>query len=249
LATRGWRPVVATFGAFLTRAHDVIRMAALSGVSMTLVGSHPGTEIGRDGGSQMALEDLAMMRAIDGSTVVSPADGNATAALLATLLDRDGIGYLRSTRGAYPVLYEPGEAFPLGGSKQPVHHGDDVCLAGTGATVHAAIAAAHALRDRGIGARVLDVYSLAPLDPAPLVEAARATGGRLVIVEDHRPEGGLAGAMLEALALAGPCLRVARLAVSGAPGSGEPHEVMDAMRIGPAAIAAAADALLDTEGR
>ncbi len=249
LATRGWRPVVATFGAFLTRAHDVIRMAALSDVAMTLVGSHPGTEIGRDGGSQMALEDLAMMRAIDGSTVVSPADGNATSALLTTLLDRGGIGYLRSTRGAYPVLYPPDEAFPLGACKHPVRHGDDVTLAGTGATVHHAIAAAHALRARGIGARVLDVYSLAPLDGDAVAEAVAATGGRLVIVEDHRPEGGLAGAVLEALAPSGLCLRVARLAVAGRPGSGAPGEVMEAMGIGPLAIAAAAEALLEREGR
>jgi transketolase len=140
LAVRGYKPFASTFAAFLTRAYDFIRMGAISGVDLRLVGSHSGVEIGADGPSQMALEDLAMMRAVHGSTVLYPSDGTSAAALVEAMADTPGISYMRTTRGAYPVLYPAGEAFPIGGVKvlRSGDH-DDVTLVGAGVTLHASM--------------------------------------------------------------------------------------------------------------
>jgi transketolase len=242
LQVRGYRPFASTFAAFLSRAYDFIRMAGISRADICLSGSHAGTEIGQDGPSQMALEDLAAMRAIHGSTVLYPSDAVSCAALVATLADLSGVGYLRTTRGGYPVLYDNGETFPVGGSKL-LRDGDRVTLVGAGVTVHNCLAAAQTLAEAGIAARVLDLYSVKPVDRDALVLAVRATGGRLVVVEDHYPQGGLCAAVLEALADLGEPLHVAQLAVRDLPGSGTPTELMDAAGIGPDAIVAAAHSL------
>jgi transketolase len=245
-SVRGFRPFASTFAAFFTRAYDFIRMAAISQANIRLVGSHAGVEIGADGPSQMALEDLAMIRAVHGSTVLYPSDGTSTAALVQAMADRDGIVYMRTTRGAYPVLYEAGEAFPVGGSKVLRSSDEDqVTLIGAGVTLHACLDAADQLKADGISARVIDVYSVKPIDTDTLTAAVAATGGKLVIAEDHHPEGGLGSAVVDALVGAGPAeLTVRHLAVYEMPGSGTPQELLDAAGISATHIAAAARSLV-----
>ncbi|MGW4809800.1 transketolase [Kitasatospora sp. NPDC004272] len=245
MAVRGFRPYATTFAAFLTRAHDFIRMAAVSQISMTLCGTHTGVEIGADGPSQMGLEDLAMMRAVRGSTVLYPADATATAALTAAVADLPGISYLRTTRGAYPVLYGPEEEFPIGGSKTLRHGPDDrVTLVGAGVTLHECLAAADLLAEEGVPVRVLDLYSVKPVDTDALLRAARETGA-LVVAEDHHPEGGLGEAVLSALAAADAHPAVTHLGATGLPGSGTTEELLRAAGISRQAIAAAARTLAD----
>lgn len=251
-SVRQYIPFASTFAAFLTRAHDFIRMAAISRADICLVGSHAGVEIGADGPSQMALEDLAMMRSIYGATVLYPSDATSAAALVDLMANAEGIRYLRTTRGAYPVLYGPAAAFAVGGSHTLRSSDDDqVTLIGAGVTVHQCLAAAESLRRNGIAARVIDVYSIKPIDRDTLVDAVRDTGGRLVIAEDHRPEGGLGSAVLEALVGEDtPPLRLAHLAVRIMPGSGTSSELLAAAEIDAASIASAARQLLDgTDGQ
>jgi transketolase len=231
LQVRGWKPFASTFAAFLTRAYDFIRMAAVSRATIALSGSHAGVSIGEDGPSQMALEDLAMMRAVGGSTVLYPCDGNQTAKLVAAMAGLDGISYIRTTRGATPVVYEPDEEFPVGGSRVlRSSEEDDVTLVGAGITVVEALAAADALAAEGIAARVMDCYSVKPIDGEGLRDAAAATGA-IVTVEDHWPEGGLGEAVLAALAELEEHPRVEVLGVDGMPTSGKPAELLAAAGI------------------
>jgi transketolase len=228
LNVRGYRAFASTFAAFWTRAYDFIRMGAISGVDLRLVGSHAGVEIGADGPSQMGLEDLAIIRAVHGSTVLYPSDATSTAALVEAMATTEGISYLRTTRGSYPVLYPAGEAFPVGGAKllRSSDH-DDVTLVGAGVTLHACLHAAEMLREHGVHARVIDCYSIKPIDTATLTAAADATSGRIVIAEDHHPEGGLGSAVTDALLTAGQSnLSIAHLAVRGTPGSGSGAELL-----------------------
>jgi transketolase len=244
LSARGYRPFASTFAAFLTRAYDFIRMASISGVDLCLVGSHSGVEIGADGPSQMGLEDLAMIRAVHGSTVLYPSDGTSTAALVEEMARTRGISYLRTTRGAYPGIYPAGEAFPVGGSKV-LRSGDDVTLVGAGVTLHECLGAADILAEEGINARVIDCYSIKPIDTAALLAAAEATSGRFVVVEDHRPEGGLGSAVTEALVGSGRSdLSIAHLAVRDMPGSGSGGELLAWAGIDADHIAAAARRLV-----
>jgi transketolase len=241
LQVRGYVPFAATFAAFFTRAYDFIRMAAISRANIRLSGSHAGVEIGPDGPSQMALEDLAMIRALHTSTVLYPSDAASAAKLVEVMADTDGIVYMRTTRGAYPVLYGPDEEFPVGGSKTLASSPDDqVTLIGAGVTLHNCLAAADELAADGISARVLDLYSVKPIDTAALLEASAATGGRLVVAEDHSPAGGLGSAVLDALNEAGQPTVVSHLAVRELPSSGTPAELMDAAGISAAHIAQAA---------
>lgn len=247
LSVRGYVAFASTFAAFFTRAFDFIRMAAISQASIRLVGSHAGVEIGADGPSQMALEDLAMMRAVHGSTVLYPSDATSTAALVHAMAETSGIVYLRTTRGAYPGLYGDGEQFPVGGAKVPRSGPDDqVTLVGAGVTVHECLAAADKLAQEGIAARVVDLYSVKPVDADTLIEALSVTAGRMVITEDHHPEGGVGAAVLEALAdralSASP--RIVHLAVRDMPGSGTSRELLHAAGIDAEHIASAAQELL-----
>ena len=245
LSVRGYVPFAATFAAFFTRAYDFVRMAGISEVNIRLCGSHAGVEIGADGPSQMALEDLAMMRAVHGSTVLYPSDATSTAGLVREMAERTGIVYLRTTRGAYPVLYGPDEAFPIGGAKVVRSSPDDqVTLVGAGVTLHNCLAAADQLGRDGIAARVVDLYSVKPIDTETLVTAAAATGDRLVVVEDHYPAGGIGSAVLEALNDAGHPARLVHLAVRGLPGSGTPAELMDAAGISTGHVVQAAREVL-----
>ena len=240
MQVRGWKPFASTFAAFLTRAFDFVRMAAVSRADIALCGSHAGVSIGEDGPSQMALEDLAMMRAVGGSTVLYPCDGNQAARLVAAMAGLDGIRYLRTTRAATPVLYEADEEFPVGGSKVlRSSDEDDVTIVAAGITVHEALTAADTLAGDGIAARVIDCYSVKPIDAETLRSAAEATGC-ILTVEDHWPEGGLGEAVLAALADVDESPPVTVLAVSGMPGSGTPAELLAAAGIDADHIAAAA---------
>ena len=256
LSVRGYIPFASTFAAFLTRAYDFIRMGAISGANVKLVGSHAGVEIGADGPSQMALEDLAMMRAVHDAVVLYPSDATSTAALVHTMAETPGICYLRTTRGAYPVLYDATEEFPVGGAKLlRVSDHDDVTLIGAGVTVHECLSAANELAGEGITARDIDCYSIKPLDAATVAGAVAATGGRVVVAEDHHPEGGLASAVLDALVAHDLAdIRLAHLAVRGMPGSGTTRELLawagvDADRIREAATTLIAKSVVDSTPR
>jgi transketolase len=242
----GKRPFASTFAAFFTRAYDQIRMAAVSNATIHLVGSHAGCSIGEDGPSQMGLEDIAMMRAVHGSTVLYPCDPNQTAALVEQMADLPGVSYLRTTREKTNVLYPPGDIFPVGGATV-VKRGDNdrVAVIAAGITVHEAINAYETLKAEGTEIRIVDAYTVKPIDKTTLLETVKAVGGKLVTVEDHWPEGGLGDAVLDALAtepLNG--LRVVKLAVSGLPGSGTPAELMHAAGIDADAILKAVKSLL-----
>jgi transketolase len=229
LQALGKVPFAATFGAFLSRAYDFVRMGAVSRANLRLCGSHAGVSIGEDGPSQMALEDLALLRAVAGSAILYPADGNATAKLVAAMADRDGITYIRTTREKTPKLYDADEPFPVGGSKVVRSSSNDrVALIGAGVTLFEALKAADQLAAEGIGARVIDAYSVKPIDRRTLRAAFEETG-LVVVAEDHWIEGGLGDAVLEALAAGGALRagRVIKLAVTKMPGSGTPEELRD----------------------
>jgi transketolase len=242
IQVRGWKPFASTFAAFWSRAYDFIRMAAISRANIRLCGSHAGVSIGEDGPSQMALEDLAAFRAVHGSTVLYPSDGNSTAKLVAEMAELEGIVFLRTTRAATPVLYAPDEDFPVGGSKV-VREGDDVTIVGAGITLHEALKAADALNEEGVSTRVIDLYSVKPIDAETLRGAAEATGA-IVTVEDHWPEGGLGEAVLSVFAEDEERPRIVRLAVKDMPGSGKPDELIAAAGIDAEHIAAAARKLV-----
>ena len=246
LQVRGWRPFASTFAAFLSRAYDFVRMAAVSQANMCLVGSHAGVSIGEDGPSQMALEDLASLRAVHGSTVLYPSDANQTAQLVAQMADGQGIAYLRTTREKLPVIYPPGEEFSIGAARVVRSSDDDqVTLVGAGITLHEAVKAADRLAEEGIRARVIDLYSVKPIDSQTLLTAGRETGA-IVTVEDHWPEGGLGDAVLEVFADAETHPRIVKLAVRQMPGSGKPAEQLAAAGIDAEHIAEAARSLART---
>jgi len=243
---RGWKPFAATFAAFLSRAYDFVRMAAISRANLSLAGSHAGVSIGEDGPSQMALEDLASLRAVHGSTVLYPSDANQAAALVPQMADREGIVYMRTTREKTPVLYAPGEEFHIGGSRV-VREGNAVTIIGAGITLHEAVKAAESLASEGISARVIDLYSVKPIDAETVRAAARETGA-IVTVEDHWPEGGIGDAVLDALAEEQPHPVVVKLAVREMPGSGTPAELVAAAGIDSNHIADAARELTGRAG-
>ena len=244
LQARGWNAFASTFAAFFSRAYDFIRMAAISRANLRLSGSHAGVSIGEDGPSQMALEDIAALRAVHASTVLHPCDANQTAKLVATMADTNGIVFLRTLRPNTPVIYDADEEFRIGGSRViRSSDDDDVTIIGAGITVHEALKAADGLEEDGITARVIDLYSIKPIDAETLQIAAEATG-RIITVEDHFPEGGLGDAVLAALAENGDRARVVKLAVSDMPRSGKPAELLNAYGIDAEHIAAAARQLV-----
>lgn len=249
MQTRGYVPYASSFAAFLTRAHDFVRMAAVSRAGINVVGSHAGVAIGEDGPSQMGLEDLAMFRAVHGSTVLYPCDANQTARLVAAMAEGDaqsrGVRYLRTSRGAMPVLYGPDEEFPVGGSKL-LRSGDDdkLTLLAAGVTVHEALRAADSLARDGVPVRVVDLYSVKPVDERAVQEAARRTGC-LVTVEDHHPQGGLGDAVAEVFSDGRPAPRMVRLAVGNMPGSATGQEQLGAAGIDADSIVAAVKLLAE----
>jgi transketolase len=243
---RGWTPFASTFAAFMSRAYDFVRMAVISQAKLCLNGSHAGVSIGEDGPSQMALEDLAEFRALGGSVVLYPSDPNQTVKLVQEMAEHDGISYLRSSRSGMPTIYGPDEEFTIGGSRVIRESDDDqVALMGAGVTLHEALKAADTLAADGINARVIDLYSVKPLDVDTLAAASRATGGRFVVAEDHWIEGGIGEAVLTAFADADERPRVVQLAVTAIPGSGKGAELLHAAGIDADAIVTAAKRLVE----
>ena len=237
MAACGKIPFVSSFACFLTRAFDQVRMAGISQTNIKFAGSHCGVSIGEDGPSQMGLEDLAMFRAVPGSLVLYPADGVAGERCVELAARHQGLAYIRTSRPKTPVLYRPDEPFAVGGSKVLRQSDTDrAAVVAAGVTLHEALKAWGQLKDRGVPIRVIDCYSIKPVDRAGLLAAARATGGWLIVVEDHYPEGGLGDAVLDALATEG--IRVHKLAVRELPRSGKPQELLDRFGISAQHIAA-----------
>lgn len=233
LAARGNVPFADTFACFFTRAYDSVRMAAISRANINLCGSHCGVSIGEDGPSQMALEDIAMFRAVHGSTVLYPSDAVSTERLTETMARRTGINYLRTSRPKMPLLYSNDERFPIPGFKVLRQSGEDrATVIGAGVTLHEALKAADQLKSQSIPVRVIDLYCVKPMDGQILAQEIAATQGRLVVVEDHWAEGGLGEAVLSALAKVGAFPSKWRhLAVTQMPHSGKPNELLDAFGI------------------
>jgi transketolase len=242
LASRGALPFPSTFAAFLSRASDFVRMAGISGLNVKLSGSHAGVSIGEDGPSQMALEDLAAMRAVPNCTVLYPCDAVSTERLVAIAATTPGMAYIRTTRPKTPVIYKTDETFKAGGSKT-LRKGDKdrATIVAAGITLFEALKAYDELAKCGVGVRVIDLYSLQPVDAEGLIAAGRAAGGRFVTVEDHSPNGGLGDAV--SAAVGGEGFRVRRLAVRGIPRSGTGEELMDHFGISARAIVEAVLAL------
>lgn len=244
LQARGWKPFASSFGAFLSRAYDFVRMGAISGADVKLCGSHVGVSIGADGPSQMALEDIAAFRAVLDSVVLYPCDANQTVELVDAMRERRGISYMRTTRSATPVLYEPGESFEIGGSRTVRSSPDDaVTLIGAGITLHECLDAAERLSEQGIAARVIDLYSVKPVDAEAILDAAGDTRA-LVTVEDHWAEGGIGETVAGVLAEAGSATPLVRLAVTERPGSGLPGALLAAAGIDAEHIVAAVEQAL-----
>ncbi len=245
LQTRGWKPFASSFGAFLSRAYDFVRMGAISAADLKLCGSHVGVSIGPDGPSQMALEDIASLRAVYGSVVLYPSDPNQTVALLDLMREYHGISYLRTTREKTPVIYGPDQSFEIGGSEVVRSSGDDaITLIAAGITLHESLKAADALAEKGIAARVIDLYSVKPVDAETVLAAAGETSA-LITVEDHWAEGGIGETVAGVLAEAGSSTRLTRLAVTERPGSGPPAALLAAAGIDAEHISAAAERALE----
>ncbi|MGE3176352.1 MAG: transketolase [Vicinamibacterales bacterium] len=226
LAARGAIPFPSTFACFLTRAADFVRMAAISGVNVKFAGSHAGVSIGEDGPSQMALEDLAMCRAQPNYVVLYPCDGVSAERAVALAANHQGPVYIRTSRPKTEVIYDNEEPFSIGGLKVLRQSGDDVVtVVGAGVTVFEALKAYEQLKSGGTAIRVIDLFSVSPVDAAALVAAGEATKGRIITVEDHYPAGGIGDAVDEAVSAAG--ITVTRLAVREIPRSGKPDELLD----------------------
>ena len=241
LAARGAIPFPSTFACFLARAADFIRMGGVSFSNVKYTGSHVGVSIGEDGPSQMGLEDLAIMRAVPGCAVLYPCDAVSTERLVVEMARYKGPAYMRTSRPKTPVIYDPAERFPIGGSKVLRRSGnDDAVVVGAGVTVFEALKAHDQLKDQGVAVTVIDAYSVQPIDAKTIVEAARAAGGSVITVEDHYAPGGLGDAVSEAVAGAG--ITVHRLAVREIPHSGQPDELVDRYGISARHIVAAVQA-------
>jgi transketolase len=244
LAARGWMPFASTFAAFTTRAFEFVRMSAIGGAAIRLCGSHAGLTPGESGPSGMALEDIACFRAIAGSVVLQACDGNQAAQLVQTMAEAEGFAYLRTHRSGSPVIYEAGQTFPIGGSRVLRRSADDVLtLVASGVTVHPALGAAALLQEQGIAARVIDCYSIKPIDAVTLLAAATDTD-LIVTAEDHYLEGGLGSAVAEVLAEAGSGTRLHRLAITRIPGSAPVATLMSAHGLDADGIASTAQAAM-----
>ena len=242
MSAKGYIPFIATFSAFLVRAHDQIRMAAYSFSNIKFVGSHVGVSIGADGPSQMGLEDLAVFRSIPGCAVLYPSDGFSTEACVETLARHKGLSYLRTTRPTTPLLYNKDEKFPIGGSKVLRKSQKDMAVViAAGITVHEALKAYEELKKERIKVKVIDAYSVEPIDKAGITKEAGNVGNKVVVVEDHFPNGGLGDAV--AMALSGKA-EIVHLAVEDLPRSGEPDELLEKYGINAKHIKAAVKRIL-----
>lgn len=240
----GAHPWISTFAAFLTRAYDQLRIAALSQVNLKVCGTHAGVSIGEDGSSQMGLEDIAMFRTLPGSTIVYPADPFATESLMQELSKTNGLSYLRATRATTPILYSQKDKFPIGKSKTLRYSKQDTCAIITaGITLHESLKAYSLLKKEGIYVRVVDAYSVKPIDQEMLVNAVKSCKGNIVVIEDHYIEGGLGDAVLAALAEI-PKKRVKKVGITEIPRSGKPEELLELYGLSASRIAETIKAFL-----
>ena len=230
---RGKVPFASTFACFFTRAFDQIRVAGISQANLKLAGSHVGVSIGEDGPSQMGLEDLAMMRAVAGSTVMYPSDAVATEKLVEQMAQTKGLCYLRTSRPKTPVIYNSDEAFPIGGAKV-LREGEKATVVAAGVTLFEALKAADALKNEGIGITVIDAYSIKPLGREVILAAAKKSNHIVITVEDHYAQGGLGDAVAGELSVEG--VKVHKLAVTALPRSGKPEELLAHFGIDAASI-------------
>jgi transketolase len=243
LSAMGKIPFASTFACFLSRAYDQVRMAAISQANLKLCGSHCGVSIGEDGPSQMALEDIAMFRAIEGSSVIYPSDAVATEHAVRIAAEHPGIVYIRTSRPKTPVIYSSDEQFELGRAKVIRRSDDDkITIVGGGVTLYEALAAYDALKADGISVRVIDIFSLKPVDEETLRASGQETNNLILTVEDHSGAGGIGEAVAQAVSPAG--IRVHQLSVNVVPRSGKPDELLAAYGIDRAAIARAVRSLL-----
>ena len=244
LGAMGKIPFASTFACFLTRAYDHIRMAAVSRANLNLCGSHAGVSIGEDGPSQMALEDLAMMRAIEGSTVLYPSDAIATEHAVRLAAELRGIVYIRTSRPKTPVIYSKDEEFAIGSAKVIRQSGEDkVTIVSSGVTLFEALAAYDQLKAEGIPVRVIDLFTVKPIDEGTLRASGSETNNLIITVEDHSAWGGIGDAVASAVSKAG--IRVHQLAVREVPRSGKPEELLAAYGIDRKAIAQAVKRIID----
>jgi transketolase len=244
LASMGKIPFASTFACFLTRAFDQIRMASVSQSNLKLCGSHAGVSIGEDGPSQMGLEDFAMMRAIEGSTVLYPSDAVSTDHAVRLAASTPGIVYIRTTRPKTPVIYSNDEAFEIGRAKVVKQSdADKLTIVAGGVTLFEALAASEQLASDGISVRVIDIFSVKPIDKATLIAAGTKTNGLILTVEDHSDGGGIGDAVSSAVSSEG--IRVHSLAVREVPRSGKAEELLAAYGIDRAAIAAKVKSMLE----
>ena len=243
LGAMGKIPFASTFACFLTRAYDQVRMAAISQSNLKLCGSHAGVSIGEDGPSQMALEDLAMMRAIEGSTVLYPSDAIATEHAVRLAAEHRGIVYIRTSRPKTPVIYAQDDKFEIGRAKVIRQSSDDkATIVSSGVTLFESIAAYDQLKAEGISVRVIDLFSVKPIDAETLRKAGSETGNLIITVEDHSDCGGIGDAVASAVSPAG--IRVHQLAVREVPRSGKPEELLAAYGIDRSAILKAVSSVI-----
>jgi transketolase len=235
LAACGKIPFAATFAAFFTRAYDFIRMAAISQSNIKLMGSHVGVSIGEDGPSQMGLEDLAMMAAQPGIVVLYPSDAMCAYRMVENMANHKGMVYMRTGRPKTPILYEPNETFTIGGSKVlRKSEKDQLTIVAAGVTLHEALKAYNELQKSGIAVRIIDLYSIVPIDVATLKQAAKATNNLVLTVEDHYLHGGLGDAVLNALSTEG--VRLHKMGIQEIAHSGRPDQLLDHYGINARAI-------------
>jgi transketolase len=241
-------PVVATFGAFFTRAADQIRMARVSEANVKFVGSHVGVSIGEDGPSQMGLEDIAMFGALPGTVILQPADAAATVQLTAEMIRHKGFVYMRTLRPKTKLIYDGYEEFKIGGSKLLKHSDDDqLTIAATGITVFEALKAANSLEQEGVNIRVLDCYSINPIDKNMLIDCIVATKYPILItVEDHFEHGGMGDFAIASLAESDKMIQVKKMAVSHISRSGKMNELLEDAGISASAIVKQVRSLIQT---
>jgi transketolase len=245
-SARGKIPVAATFAAFLSRAYDQIRMAAVSQSQLKLVGTHTGVSIGDDGASQMGLEDIASFRAVHGTVVFAPSDAVSTERLVEIMVREKGMFYLRATRAACPILYSNDEKFEIGGAKiLRQSNKDQITVVATGITVFEALKACDDLAQKGISITVIDAYSIKPLAKDLIAQAMRRTGNEIITVEDHNWDGGLGDAVAGELSIEGA--RVTKLAVRELPHSGTKDELLEKYRINHTAIVETVQSILKSK--
>lgn len=243
LSIKGYDVFASTFAAFLSRAHDQIRMAALSSANLTICGSHVGVSIGEDGPSQMGLEDIAMFRALPGSSVFYPSDAVSAEKLVELASKVKGIKYIRTTRPKTPVLYNNKEKFELAGFKVlRESHEDKLAIIGAGISLHQALKAYDMLKNEGINARIIDLYCVKPLNPQKIYDEIKKSGNKVIVVEDHYPQGGIGEALSRKLNEYG--LRIKCLAVNKMPCSGKSDELMKYVGIDAEAIVNTAKSMI-----